>query len=339
MGVPAHPLFAGLNDVDEATAFRRCERREFQAGDLVFEEGAPAEAVLMLVDGSLSIEVDGVEVGTATSGGVIGEMALFQAGTRTANVYASEHSAALILTRQGYEELRDTMHPLAMNLERHALATQVQNLRRVSDRIADLAEGTVAEIRKPLKGFFASIRDLFGLGGGADLPEVERDQALRASELFGDVPDEALLFIARRMSARAFSAGHFLCTEGEPGEQMYLIVSGQIEVVVAVEGSRVQRLATLRAGAAFGLLALAQDRPRMASCIARTKVVVLCLSRDDWDALAQGPFLDASAFRRAMLRALSQQLTVANDQLASFEHMTGEFSELKPLLEAASAVA
>ncbi|TNE86700.1 MAG: cyclic nucleotide-binding domain-containing protein [Deltaproteobacteria bacterium] len=335
----SHPLFAGLNDVDEATALRRCERRTFAAGDVVFRVGAPAEAVLLILDGELIIEVDDVEVGTASGGGVIGEMALFSAGVRTANVVARTASTALILTRIGYEELRDTMHPVAMNLERHALATQIQNLRRVSDRIADLAEGTVAEIRPPQTSFFQAIKALFGIGGGADLPEVQRDAALRASALFGDVPDPALAPIANRMVARAYSAGHFLCTEGQPGDEMYLIVQGQIEVVVAVEGSRVQRLATLREGAAFGLLALAQDRPRMASCIARTKVVVLVLDRKAYNTLAEGPYLDGSAFRRAMLRALSDQLTVANDQLASFEHLTGEFAELKPLLEAASAVA
>ncbi|MCO4745864.1 MAG: cyclic nucleotide-binding domain-containing protein [Proteobacteria bacterium] len=339
MSTARHPLFLGMNDVDEATALRRCEERVFEAGDVLFLEGAPAEAVLLIVEGTLGIDVDGVEVGTAEGGGVLGEMALFQQGTRTADVVAKSRTRVLVLTRTGYEELRDTMHPMAMNLERHALYAQIENLRRVSDRIADLAEGTVAEIRPPATGFFTAIARLFGIGGGADLPAIDRTAALAQSQLFGGVPPQALEAIAKHTTARAFSAGHFLCTEGQPGEEMFLIVSGQIEVVVAVEGSRVQRLATLRSGTAFGLLALAQDQPRMASCIARSKVVVLALDRANYAALAEGPYLDSSTFRRAMLRALSQQLAVANDQLAGFEHMTGEFAELKPLLEAAGAVA
>lgn len=334
-----HPLFSDMNDVDEATALRRCKECHFAAGDVVLREGAPAETVILLLEGTLVIEVDGVQVGTADAGGVVGEMALFQAGKRTADVFARTEARALVLTRAGYEELRDTMHPMAMNLERHALGAQIANLRRVSDRIADLAEGTMAEIRPPATGFFTAISRLFGIGGGAELPTFGRTDALRRSTLFGGVPDQALGAIAQHMTARAYSAGHFLCTEGQVGDEMYLIVSGQIEVVVAVEGSRVQRLATLREGAAFGLLALAEDLPRMASCIARTKVVVLSLDRAGYSTLAQGPYLDASVFRRAMLRALSQQLAVANDQLASFEHQTGEFAELRPLFDASAAVA
>lgn len=334
-----HPLFKGVNDVDEATALRRYEERCFESGEVIFRAGAAAEGVVLLVDGRLSIEVDGVEVGAVDAGAVLGEKALFESGTRTADVVALTRGRALILSRVGYEELRDTMHPIAMSLERHALHAQIANLRRVSDRIADLAEGTVAEIGPPSTGFFAAVARMFGIGGPRQLPELSRIAALKRSRLFGDVPDQALDVIADQMVARAFSAGHFLCTEGQPGEEMFLVVSGQVEVVVAVEGHRVQQLATLRNGAAFGLLALAEDRPRMASCIARTNVVVLTLEREGYAALSGGPYLDSSAFRRAMIRALSQQLEVANDQLASFEHLTGEFDELLPLMDAAGTVA
>lgn len=120
---------------------------------------------------------------------------------------------------------------------------------------------------------------------------------------------------------------------------MFVIASGEVEVVCAIEGSRVHPLATLREGAAFGLLALAHDRPRMASCVARSDVVVLVLDREGYAALAGGPYLDASAFRRAMLRAVSEQLGKANEELAQFEHATGEHADIRPLLEAAVAVA
>ena len=332
-------MFDGLNDVDEATARRRCEERVFGPEEVVLKAGSPASGVLLVLSGALVIEVEGIEVGRAHAGDVVGEMALFTEGTRTANVFSVEQTKVLTLTREGYEELRDTMHPVAMNLERHALAAQIGHLRRVSERITELSDGTDASVSVPRKAFFASVRSLFGMGGGADLPSLERNRALRRSSLFGDVPDEALAFIAKRMSARAHEAGHFLCTEGKAGNEMYVVASGEVEVVCAIDGTRVHRLATLGEGSAFGLLALAHDRPRMASCVARSKVVVLVLDRAGYEALSEGPYLDASAFRRAMLRALSDQLAKANDEVARYEHATGEYRDIRPLLQAAGAVA
>jgi CRP-like cAMP-binding protein len=149
---------------------------------------------------------------------------------------------------------------------------------------------------------------------------VDPLEALRRTKLFGDVPDEVLLGIAMQMHPRAYGAGHLLCTEGERGGAMYVLDEGQVEVVVQVGGEeKIEKLATLEPGAAFGMVSLVQDRPRMSSCVAKTRVVVLELDRQGWDALVSDPYLPGSSFRRAMIRVISDQLKFTNGQLAAFE--------------------
>ena len=77
-------------------------------------------------------------------------------------------------------------------------------------------------------------------------------------------------------------------------------------------------VSTLEAGAAFGMVALASGRPRMSSCVVRDGATVHALEADAWRALAAEPHLVGSAFRRAMIRALAEQLRFTNAQLAAW---------------------
>ena len=144
--------------------------------------------------------------------------------------------------------------------------------------------------------------------------------------------------MAARMKAVRYPPGHFLCTEGETGTEMFLLVKGSVEVIMAVGGTQVECLATLEPGAAFGMVSLAEGTPRMASCVAFDMVDVLSIDRATFLDLALGPYLEASSFRRAMLRNLTAQLQRSNDRLAAYTHATGEYPVLRPLLEAASAL-
>ncbi|MBW1878567.1 MAG: cyclic nucleotide-binding domain-containing protein, partial [Deltaproteobacteria bacterium] len=96
------------------------------------------------------------------------------------------------------------------------------------------------------------------------------------------------------------------------------------DVVVSTREGRVHLLAVLEQGAVFGMLSLAQDRPRMATCVAKTKVGVMVLDRKGWDHLVNEPHLAGSTFRRALLRGMAEQIATTNRQLADFETRTRE---------------
>ena len=141
--------------------------------------------------------------------------------------------------------------------------------------------------------------------------------ALLSSPLFADAPVPVLESIAAEFRALACRAGAFLCTEGEPGTRMFVLESGAVEVIVSA-GDTPHQVSTLGPGAAFGMVSLARQGARIASCVAQQGAVVHELDLDGWQRLIGEPYLVGSTFRRAVIRAFSDQVRYTNNQLAEW---------------------
>lgn len=66
----------------------RPERRRFEAGAVLVEQGQPGREVYLLLDGVVGVEVDGGPVTEVGPGAIVGERALLEDGTRTATLRA-----------------------------------------------------------------------------------------------------------------------------------------------------------------------------------------------------------------------------------------------------------
>ncbi|MCA9492937.1 MAG: cyclic nucleotide-binding domain-containing protein [Myxococcales bacterium] len=303
-----------MNEVDAATARRRFQIHRVEPGTLLVEEGTVGRALLCLIEGELEVCAGETVVAVVSQpGSLLGETALFEDNVRTASVVARAPSVVWSLEREGYEELRDTLHPITRNLEITAIAEQVVRLHDVGDRVIELALGTPPT--PPPTGFFAAVRRLFGLGGARPATANVRS-CLARSPLFADAPPMVLDLLAPRFTSWRCDPGTLLCTEGERGDKMFVLEEGEVDVVVAA-GEEPRVVATLSPGQAFGMVSLASGAPRMSSCITRGEALVHQLDAATWSELSDEVDMGASTFRRAMIRALAEQLRHANQQVAT----------------------
>jgi cAMP-dependent protein kinase regulator len=85
---------------------------------------------------------------------------------------------------------------------------------------------------------------------------------------FGELPEDALAELVRRMSLRGFEAGEVILHEGDPGDACYVIAAGSVRVLkrdpARAEADLIE-VARLGAGAVFGEFALLADRRRHAT--------------------------------------------------------------------------
>jgi CRP-like cAMP-binding protein len=77
---------------------------------------------------------------------------------------------------------------------------------------------------------------------------------------------------------RTFGDGDIIFTQGEPGDEMYVVTDGAVRIFRAKRGREVE-LATLRSGEAFGELALLLDEPRSASARAVGDTMLRAIDR------------------------------------------------------------
>ena len=123
--------------------------------------------------------------------------------------------------------------------------------------------------------------------------------ALVGTRLFSSLDRQLLERVANAIQTLGVRAGESVVTEGEAGETFYVVRSGLLEVVT---GPTEERVRLLRAGVAFGELALLGSRTRTATIRALRDSEVWCLPRETFDEL----LASEADFARTMVRALTQ---------------------------------
>lgn len=113
---------------------------------------------------------------------------------------------------------------------------------------------------------------------------------LRKVSLFHGFTDAEMIRLLRIIQVRQFIADQYVFREGEPGDKMYVLVSGLVEIRQTRDGQE-KTLVQMKPGDCFGEMAILDSRPRSADAF----VVATCMvievkaetihQNDDWIAL------------------------------------------------------
>lgn len=136
-------------------------------------------------------------------------------------------------------------------------------------------------------------------------------ELLSASPLFDLLPEDVLSLVDGKLEPFSLESGEWLMRKGDPGDALYIVDSGRLEVVLGEhegidteDDEDVRVLRVLGRGATVGELALVTGDPRSASVKATRDSELYRLSYDDFHHL-----LDSSpAFGHALVRVLGRQL-------------------------------
>ena len=110
-------------------------------------------------------------------------------------------------------------------------------------------------------------------------------EALRQVWLFSELGDDQLESISTFTFSKSFDPGELIVVEGQTGNGLYVILSGNVEVLKGDLRENPQVLAKRGAGDVFGEMALLGEWPRTASV--RALDTVQCLGIERWVFLAQ----------------------------------------------------
>jgi len=122
---------------------------------------------------------------------------------------------------------------------------------------------------------------------GTDRPD-ELAAFLAGIPFFASFDEGTLTWLARQFEAARAQAGDAIIAEGDPGDGLYVLLSGRLRVSVRTAGSTAERvLHDLGRGAVFGEIALLSDRPRSATVRAVRDSDLLLLRTASFKALIE----------------------------------------------------
>ncbi|MCP5096610.1 MAG: Crp/Fnr family transcriptional regulator [Chloroflexi bacterium] len=106
---------------------------------------------------------------------------------------------------------------------------------------------------------------------------------LNQTTLFADLLQRELQAIAKDMRPRHYKPGDIIFHEGDPGQVLYLIKSGQIRIFVnGLAGSQTNVILFGRPGDIFGELAVIDGLPRSATAAALHNTTLYTMQRDQF---------------------------------------------------------
>ena len=140
------------------------------------------------------------------------------------------------------------------------------------------------------------------------LTTIEKVILLKDVELFAETPDELLAEVAGLLTEVELPAGQAVFQKGDPGDSLYIVVSGRVRVH---DGDYM--LNVLGESEVFGEMALLEPEPRMAGVTTETDALLLRLDGEPFFELID----TRSEVARGIIRVLSRRLRQRVQEVAA----------------------
>ena len=138
--------------------------------------------------------------------------------------------------------------------------------------------------------------------------------------LFQDLEEEELKQVLDRTSSREYPAGSVILEEGQPGDSMFIMCQGEVEItkkltLILDEDTPKERvMIRLKAedGVSFGEMALLEDEARSATVEALTDCLLLELNREEFMGLVHANHAMGLKLLLRLAQLLSKHLRKTN---------------------------
>ncbi|MFM1768389.1 MAG: hypothetical protein RJA22_918 [Verrucomicrobiota bacterium] len=133
---------------------------------------------------------------------------------------------------------------------------------------------------------------------------------LESSHLFAQLPAAELQQLQRITRELAFPAHGEIFKEGDPGDGVYVVKSGQVQISAVVGTGERRVFSKLGPGDFFGEMAVLDQQPRSACATAETPVTLWFIPREEMIAL----LTRSAGLSMTLLQAISRRLREFNQQ-------------------------
>jgi len=147
------------------------------------------------------------------------------------------------------------------------------------------------------------------VGRLVDRGAYDADLILTRAGLFQGVERSAVSALTKQLLPVDFPPGHVLFAEGEPGDRLYIIISGKVKIGRRSPDGRENLLTIMGPSDMFGELSIFDPGPRTSSATTITEVRAVSMDRDALKAWIK----DRPEIAEQLLRVLARRLRRTNN--------------------------
>jgi CRP/FNR family transcriptional regulator, cyclic AMP receptor protein len=160
------------------------------------------------------------------------------------------------------------------------------------------------------------------------------NDVLKQTNLFAQLSDAELAVIAPDLVERRYGEGEIIFHEGDPGQMLYIVGSGQVRIFVnGLDGSETSVIVFGRPGELFGELAVIDGLPRSATAVSLDQTTLYTINREQFrDHMRRSPQLALN-----FMQELSQRVRYNTRQMDSLVTLPVPARLARKLVELAQA--
>ena len=292
---------------------------QYTKGSIIYFEGDRDERIFIMQQGTVLLSSKDIESGQDTaeqvkSGEFFGVKSALGHFPREETAIALVPTVAIAMTVQEFELMFSNNKALIMKMLR-VFSNQLRQIHRKTESILnniteDQQSGMIAVAKSFYDdGKYRSACDVYlkflkrypNTTRKEEVAKLYADAKLRKDKLaahnrapvteeFEDSGNASLKLFqlpAFERFAKTYEPDEVIISEFEPGDSFYLIQSGRVQLVKCVNGSS-KNLDILKPGEFFGEMAILDNSPRSATCMASGKVKCLEFNKENFELLITG---------------------------------------------------
>ncbi|MDQ3006850.1 MAG: HEAT repeat domain-containing protein, partial [Chloroflexota bacterium] len=213
---------------------------------------------------------------------------------------ASERANVIEALESNSAKYRDVLQPLMKLWEDESVrATSVDWERLLTDE-----DAWIRECAAFAKNYGEMKMDTF-----ATLSLMDRILFLKRVSLFENLSPADLKQVASIAEEELFADGDIIAQQGEPGDALFVIISGEVSVMIMKDGQNMEAVRR-RSGEYVGEMSIINREPRMATLIASGDVRALCIDQKSFEGLIR----ERPEVSLSVIKVLSKRLKEATEQ-------------------------
>jgi len=116
---------------------------------------------------------------------------------------------------------------------------------------------------------------------------IQISKILQKVPIFRMLGKESIDFIVERLKFKTFEKSEVVCKIGDPGDSMYIIITGSVDICIYGQEGAEQIVASLGPGDYFGEMSLLTDEPRSATVRTSDPSEMFLLNKKDFDVILE----------------------------------------------------